>query len=126
MSPRRRRGRRSRRRAAAADPRDDAGRFREATGGRFQDSCAKCDRGRYNENSGSASKFDCKQCPAGRFANEPGMTQCKCMTHYNGEFFQHPNNTAVQYEDCMPQSHLDRVIRPLFTTIDYSPRTTYP
>ena len=100
------------------------GRYRETLGGRFIDSCNKCNMGRYNQKSGSDSKFDCLQCPPGRFANEPGMTQCKCMTSYNGTFEMNADGTVV-YQDCKPESYLD-FLRQNILSIDYSPRTTYP
>ena len=101
------------------------GRFLEDEGGRFMESCVKCEPGRFNVNVGSASKFDCLRCPPGRFANEPGMKQCKCMNQYDGYFEVNLNNTRV-YGPCQPETHLDTVIRPRIVTIDWAPRTTYP
>lgn len=100
------------------------GRYRETLGGRFIDSCDKCNSGRYNKNAGSDSKFDCLQCPPGRFASQPGMTQCKCMTSYNGTFVMNADGTVV-YQDCKPGSYLD-LLRKKIQSIDYSSRTTYP
>ena len=100
------------------------GRYRETLGGRYIDSCDKCNMGRYNKKTGSDSKFDCLRCPPGRFANEPGMTQCKCMTSYNGTFEMNADGTVV-YHECKPESYLD-MLRQKIVSVDYSPRTTFP
>ena len=52
------------------------------------------------------------------------MTQCKCMTSYNGTFEMNADGTVV-YQNCKPESYLD-LLRQKISSIDYSPRTTYP